>query len=210
MGPGQLPPLEELLTTRVPLLAHIPVFARPRVRDELVLLFRELEASTADDDTHRACTALFLLPACILFTPDSATKEDSLGKIVKRRLTRWQAGEAQALWEEACAAARRRTGRSKPPTEGARQLDRARRQAQDGAYSKAVSTLLSDGVHEVTDEVQEALIQKHPQEAPARNPLFNKPALGAAFPRAPAHVKFSVQEVREAIESTPPRLGRRW
>ncbi len=207
MNRGQLSSLEEVLSTHVPLLAHIPVSARPRVRDELVLFCCELEASTADEEAHRACTTLFPLPASILFTPDGATKDYLMGKIVKRRLLHCEAGEAQALRKEAYAAARRRAGRSKPPNACAGQLDRGRTQAHDGAYSKAVATQVSGGVHELADEVQAALVQKHPRIA-RPNPLFDKRALGASFPSAPAPVKFSVPDVREAIKSAPPRLCR--
>lgn len=80
---------------------------------------------------------------------------------------------------------------------------RAFRLAHDGAYSKAVSALLSEGVHPATEQVLEILREKHPQEPEQFDERFEKPAVGN-FPHKPQHEPFTVLEVRDAIERSPP------
>ena len=116
----------------------------------------------------------------------------------------WQGGAAHDLWHEAVAAAQEAAAnRRSSSTQAVSNIERAKRYAQEGAYGKAAKALMSDGIHDATDAVQSALIQKHPQVRVAANPMFEEPAVGV-FPDPPAHCTFTVKEVRNALDHFPP------
>ncbi len=127
---------------------------------------------------------------------------ETTSALVHDRLRRWRDGECAALWAEAI---RNQTPVSAvvPTAEQQQRLNarRAVRLAREGAYRKAVTALTSEGIAALTDDVQAALLAKHPQDPTARDDddLLRVHEL----PPMRAHKPFSAEEVRLAIERTP-------
>lgn len=202
-GKVTAPPLEELLTTRIPVLGHIPAFSRTRARDTLANVLRDVDRAKAPREASNALACAMAFAKCILFLPPRDSTEMSLNQLVRTRLQRWHHGELLGLWAEARQAAETRAAPAGSGTPAARPHARAIRLAQEGAHKKALTALMSEGVHSLSPEIQTALTAKHPQTRAESDPSFDNPPFGA-FPELTPHTPFTAAEVREALEASPP------
>ena len=109
------------------------------------------------------------------------------------RLTRWNAGEVDVLWLEACklySGGVRETVASSL----AGNIRRATECAQDARYGKAVSSLLSLGTCPVTEESLKEMKSKHPWALPPSLPSVSPP---------PEPVRFDTDLVRKKVDGFP-------
>ena len=119
---------------------------------------------------------------------------------MKSRIRRWQAGDFSELWDETLAEANKHSRKKKkthkkPPLETLRKANarRARRAVEDGQYRKAIQSLSSGGLANVTSEVLEEMLAKHPKAPPPTIPPD-------PTPHPPT---ISEQEVLKALKSFP-------
>ena len=91
-------------------------------------------------------------------------------ELVCWRVKRWNDGEVDVLWAEACklyASGVRQVATSLR----ASNIRRATECAQDARYGKAVSSLLSLGTCPVTEETLKEMKSKHPEALPPTLPV---------------------------------------
>ena len=113
----------------------------------------------------------------------------------------WQAGNYESLWNEALEhvqkskAAPRRKATSAPPDQ---QVARAKRLASEGLFSRACEALISNGLHDKSDRVIQALKALHPR---CRHPVV-PPTV-----ELPDALEFDLESVRQAVNSFPKLSG---
>ena len=119
-------------------------------------------------------------------------RNESLRAGLLESLKRWNDGEVDVLWAEACklyASGARQVATSLV----ASNIRRATECAQD-AYGKAVSSLLSLGTCPVTEETLKEMKSKHPEALPPTLPV------GGLLPEA---VRFDTDLVRKKVDGFP-------
>ena len=167
-----LPDLDELFTTRVPMLRHVPKSCRPDVRNELTTLASAVASEQDPNKFERKLWRLMLFPKCVLHAPppmrDNAMRsrlQRSSGKIVADRLKAWREGRDSDLWAEVLERAKNHQSflNSQRAAESALNKKRALKYCQEGNLRKAIQALQSLGVHKITPTVIAELEAKHPQ-----------------------------------------------
>ena len=141
-----------------------------------------------------------MLAKCVLANPPRGGRShlrDTL-KLVQSRIQRWKEGDLLGLWSEASAGLRARSTRSKAKTASAESLrrsnaTRARRAVEEGQYKKALQAFTSMGLAQLSSEVYNEMLAKHPQSDPLPPP--------ATAPPPPVHV--SPEEVARGLRSFP-------
>ena len=194
---ARAPDVKEVFKRRNPLVRHLP----RKVRDVwATVLTAELRgaAEGGEEDWVR----LHLLAQCCLWLPASRVRGgvrsrgcSTLSAIISRRLSKWQAGDWQALWAEARAEHDKRTKHSKEGDRGglASSARRAKRKASEGQWAKACQCLGSPGVRPMSPDVIKELGRLHPTGPPV-------PALVQDLPEA---VLANDEEVLDALKSFP-------
>ena len=142
-----------------------------------------------------------MLPRCILANPTRGgrTQWRVTQALVKSRIRRWRAGDFMELWSEVLAEEERHTHKKskkkKTPLETQRKSNarRARQAIGEGRYRKAIQALSSGGLAQVTPEVMEQMLAKHPQPPPPLIPPDPTPP--------PPNI--SDQDVLRALKSFP-------
>ena len=89
-------------------------------------------------------------------------------KLVQSRIQRWKQGDLLGLWSEASTSTNGLRARSKAKTTSTKSLRRsnathARRAVEEGQYKKALQALTSMGHAQLSSEVYNQMIAKHPQ-----------------------------------------------
>lgn len=157
--------------------SHIPTKVLPKVTEAYTALIQNILQHPEDATTH---AFLQIFPKAILRIPVAAhTKSSRIPKnrhktnvdLIKDRLRRWEDsvnGRRELVQEVFC----------QPPfvhqqegTSETRNIARCKRLIECGRLSAAMQTLKSPGVASMTNEVRQALLEKHPQST-QRTPLY--------------------------------------
>lgn len=107
-----------------------------------------------------------LFPAAILHViPSKHRKETSrsLVQTVKDRLTDWWNGDGAKLWKSIAALRYNKIHQDPSPID--KKTKKTRRDVsatREGGYGKAVHNLLSDGIHNPSPSIKQALLAKKP------------------------------------------------
>ena len=202
----ELPSLQDICTTHIPIISHIP--NRHRAALATVLSKVMWEAARATQDSTAAVNAfkkLLLFPAALLASPKKTSKVVQKGnasnsQIFRRRIELWEQGQFQTLWKEAhplsSARAYTKLSAEQQKVSNAR---RAVRLAKEGAYGKAVQALQSVGVAPDSEQTAEALLAKHPQQVPPEQTgVYTPPEISPAAP------EFTEEQVRASVKRFPP------
>ena len=127
-----------------------------------------------------------MLPRCVLASPVNGgrTHWREVQRLVKTRIQRFQAGEVSELWSEALVEsdkyARKRNPKKSSISLSKVNASRARRAVEEGQYRKAIQALSSSGLANVTPDVIDEMLSKHPQCAPPTIP--SDPSYHPALP----------------------------
>ena len=160
-----LPSLDDIYTTRVWLVEHIPKQARSAWGEALA----KASASVVHFNSVRAWTEWFMLPKCVLLTPPRAGKSNKhiTAAFVKDRCDRWLQGDRMELWADGPAARQRR--RSSQASNPSDQNEKERRQrlcfekVADGQYAKGANVLISKPLLPRDEQTEKTLRDKHPK-----------------------------------------------
>ena len=162
-----LPSLSDSFTTKVPVMQHVPNGFRI---DWCDLLADEVnhfcEAQSVD-----AFTLLSMLPKVILLVTDRGGRraKRQVLNVCRARTKAWKEQEWHLLWNKAMEKKLKMDRKSSPkPNEAAKAeklRDRVLRLMADKGVSKAAREVISDGVHQIDQEILEKLRQLHPHEA---------------------------------------------
>jgi len=182
------------------MLRHVPISVRTFVGDELCNLLNDFCYTDIDSNRVHGLALIFMFPACILFRPPQHASQEPLAAQIRKRLGLWREGAHMDLWTDARGASFP-TSRSSSTGNPAK---RALALAGEGAFSRALKALQSEGIHDATPEIWEKLLSKHPQERAAPDSFFDSPAVESDFPPPPPHKAFSPDEVRSMLENTLP------
>ena len=132
-----------------------------------------------------ALKVFHVLPSLLLQKPSRNSKAKDHLKCLEKRLEMWDSGDITSLLAEARVIQnrfRKTAGSARRTTEDvARIFARHMLQGKVNASSKYLSEDNGGGVHDVTDEVMEELIKKHPKPAPIRG------GRTAFWPGEPSH-----------------------
>ena len=167
-----LPPLMDILATPIPSIKHVPQACRVAVSKSFTSLMSRCTLKGSEAQEFRAWCLFFLFPKCVLRMQPSIRggkkmklkRNEKLKSAILNRLDRWEKGEANTLWAEACKAyvAREADGAVDSKSARAANIRRATECAQDGRYGKAVSALLSLGMSAATEKAVKEMRSKHP------------------------------------------------
>ena len=149
-----------------------------------------------------------MLPRCILANPTrgGCTQWRVTQVLVKTQIRRWLAGEFMELWNDVLAEEKwhaHKNVKKKTPLETLRKSNtqRARQTMGDGCYRKAIQALSSGGIAQITPEVLEQMLAKHPHSPPP-------PPLPPIPPNpTPSPPNISDQDVLWALKSFPSGSG---
>ena len=159
-----VPGLLEILTTKVSVMQHVPKGFRIEWCD---LLADEIN-NFCDEQTMDALALLMLLPKVILLSADrggrSAKKQ--VLNVCRGRAKAWKEQTWSALWSLSLKKKLKAERRTRTEQKTAKLRQRIRRVMADKGTSKAAKELVSNGVHEVDDEIMEKLRNLHPHEEP--------------------------------------------
>ena len=222
-----LPPIAEILRTRVPTLVHVPFEAK----NDWSLLFSEVANDVAQNiDAETPWLLLLMLAKAILPAPKRGGKrhQRNLAAAVKDRIRRWRAGEHLQLWRESVAAhtsqpsSRRRTHFVPHASQEDINGRRSRRLIQVGQYSRAAKALTSAGIDQSSVEALSAMREKHPVGPPPSLPTAETPlplsldaekvagALKSFKPgSAPGPSGLRAEHVKAALSSPTPNRAHR-
>ena len=190
-----LPSISTILQAPVPTLKHIP----KGVRDRWARVLGDCFSSICDNPDDLAPWSLVLMVSkCILSSPPLGhrLRWREISKLVKARISRWQAGEFSTLWKEALDGGWSLQKRSKalgPSQQRSNNIRRAKQAVQDGQYSKAIKALTSDGLADHSAAIVQEMLSKHPQVPP--------PALPPGL--VPPSINLNEQAVLRGAKSFP-------
>lgn len=138
-----------------------------------------------------------------LATQKRAMRATEQGNLVKRRCERWAAGSVLDLWREVQTEVR--SNKRIANTRSLKEIRFARcvRLVHQGALSRAVDALASNGVRKASETVIQELKNKHPQEPAVPCPAFDQPLRGHRFHDAVPHKSFTRWEVLAAVKKAP-------
>ena len=175
--------LIDIFSTHRPLLRHIPKAAMAQWTAALVDALDTFRRHR----TWESLGALLAFPKVTLEPPTRGGRchKDEVGRVVKARVARFVDGGWEAQWQEVRgirAAERFTKKRRKEPVDKEKRLSQGAFLAslqgfmEDGAFSKAVKHLVSEGLHDSLDEgVRAELRRLHPVENPVIHCADGKP-----------------------------------
>ncbi|CAK0798447.1 unnamed protein product, partial [Prorocentrum cordatum] len=180
VGEGR-PSLASVHAASVPTLRYVPKRARAAWSRALTRCL----AGVVARNSVAAWTDLQMLAKTVLSVPPRTGRdhESALAAFTLERLARWEAGERQSLWQEACDAQPGRRRRPAGPPTAELRAARATAYAAEGLLAKGCAALTAQGLAEQTRETVLALERLHPR-APAE-PLGHLDSLLAAPELAP-------------------------
>ena len=190
----------------VAVLSHMPAAVRPGVGDALALLLR----SVATDPSEIGLWALLAFPKLVLRANARGGKKHNAEVVteVNRRLMLWKSHQWGVLWEEALASVKVRVSgpatraQTSPAAVTEATCRRLRRLVGEGAPSRAMQTLLTEGVHDSHDpSVQKKLRDLHP-DAPLSQ-MTEGGSVGPAAPLVPDVSEAWIAAVLDAVRSFP-------
>ena len=191
----------EILATSIPSVKRIPQQCRVAVAKTFTTIMRNCSVVGTKEQEIRAWKLQFLFPKCVLrIQPEirggkkkKLRRNESLRAGLLERLKRWNDGEVDVLWAEACklyASGARQAATSLR----ASNIRRATECAQDARYGKAVASLLSLGTCPVTEETLKEMKSKHPEALPPTLPVSGL---------LPDAVRFDTDLVRKKVDGFP-------
>ena len=144
-----------------------------------------------------------MFPKCVLRMQPSIRggrkkklrRNERVKSAVLERLTRWQEGQIDVLWSEACKAYP--TSSTDSAGSRAANIRRATECAQDGRFGKAVSALLSLGMSAPSEAAVKEMQAKHPSAPAPKLPEMVE---------LPDPVRFDIDIVRKKILDFPKDL----
>ena len=169
--------MQEVMSLQKPLLRHIP----KGVLHAWGLEYARLVSDLLHRQTWEALTEVLAFPKLTLGLPHrgGAKHKDELAREVKRRLDRFREAGFAVAWQESkgrSVAPRKRQPSKRAPASVQDKVARLSDEnfvsaleglMHDGAFSKAVKHLLSEGIHDASDQrVLQALEDLHPKGAP--------------------------------------------
>lgn len=150
-----------------------------------------------------------MLPAILLLTAptqrhrQAANNATSTRDLIRQRITRWANGDEATLWNAVYMRAKQNNERRQTiETSRHENLNRARRYAMEGLYSKAIRALDSSGIHQPSPTVQRELTEKHPQTTPTTDGDHNL-IDEESIPPLPTHISFQPDEIMRAAKRFP-------
>jgi len=171
------PRTRDIFQTKAPLITHIPKKVRSEVRGALSMSIWDCVSARNPNIQNIAYHRLFAFSRCILLAIPRAQDrrstngtQISIAEVIRKRIAQWRSLETKSLWEQVKVKEKQYLEfreKRQPTTQQKANIARALRFAKEGAYSKAVKALSSEGIHKDTPAVREKLLQKHPQELPA-------------------------------------------
>ena len=169
--------LQDVMSLQKPLLRHIPKGAL----HAWGLEYARLLSNLLHHQTWESLRDVIAFPKLTLGLPHrgGAKHKDELAREVKRRLDRFREAGFEALWQETkgrSTITRKRQPSKRAPASVQDKVARLSEDnfvsaleglMQDGAFSKAVKHLLSEGIHDASDHrVLQALECLHPKGDP--------------------------------------------
>ena len=190
----------EIFATSIPSVKRIPQQCRVAVAKAFTTIMRNCSTVGTKEQELRAWKLQFLFPKCVLrIQPEirggkkkKVRRNENLKMGLLDRLKRWNSGEVDVLWAEACKLYSSGT-RQAATASLASNIRRATECAQDARYGKAVSALLSLGTCPVTEESLKEMKSKHPGAMP---PTLPEGPL-------PDAVRFDADLVRQKVDGFP-------
>ena len=189
--PPDWPSLEQVLTTRIPTRAHVPLGARKTWAQCLAAALSD--ARTYNDE--KAWIQMLALPKMVLRAADRAGKKNKKRNDVdvKRSCEAWLEGQRGSLWLPPGTAEGRKQSRE---SEQAKQ-ERCEALAKESLYGKACSALSREPPVPISDEVRVDMCGKHP--SPRDVDLERARDLRAVSPQAAPQI--SPEHIEKAIRS---------
>lgn len=191
--PPDWPSLEQVLTTRIPTRAHVPLGARKTWAQCLAAALSD--ARTYNDE--KAWIQMLALPKMVLRAADRAGKKNKKRNDVdvKRSCEAWLEGQRGCLWLPPGTADGRKQSRE---SEQAKQ-ERCEALAKESLYGKACSALAREPPVPISDEVRVDMCGKHP--SPREVDVERARDLRAVSPQAAPQI--SPEQIEKAIRSFP-------
>ena len=168
-GGPRLPSLGDIFGLPSTTIDHLPSTLRPALVPVVTKLFRD----AAYVNSERSHVLLYLFFKTVLDAPDRGAASHT--SVIQHRLSRWLLHEYSALWDELVARTTARAhARSKaPPSDRRRTADgrqpdvpRATVLVREGAFRKALQSLLSRGVQSASTAVLGIMRGLHPAGPP--------------------------------------------
>lgn len=202
-----LPSLEDICTTHVPLVMHIPSRIRPEVANALSrTVWEAAKAPIGSQEATDAFTRILLFPAAILTNPKPASIRltpagtGSHTDTFRERLRLWERKQYATLWDLALPSSTARPAHTPSPQEQERSnAKRSIRLAKEGAYGKAANALTSTGIAAPSEHVSQDLLNKHPQQVPETDTI----QYTATTPAAADWTKVTAEEVIKSVKKFP-------
>ena len=177
-----LPSLDSILCMRPPTLHHVPKAARDGWAQIVGDVLSSVVSSPSDVGVW---CKFFMLARCILISPPRGGRShwrDTL-KLIRSRIQKWREGKFLELWSDVAAAdsrlkLRHLSQKSKCSPESLRRVNssRARQAVEDGEYRKAIQYLTSSGLAQVSTDVVNEMVIKHPSGVPPSFPSDSVPS----------------------------------
>jgi hypothetical protein len=195
-----LPSLMDIFATSIPTVKRIPQQCRVSIAKAFTTVMRRCSVSGTPAQEMRAWQLHFLFAKCVLRQQPEIRggkkkklkRNETLRTGLLDRLKRWNEGQVDVLWAEACklycSGERQMKAQSL-----ASNIRRATECAQDARYGKAVAALLSLGTCAVTEDTIKEMKAKHPEAVPPKLPSDSPPE----------PVRFDEDLVRKKVEGFP-------
>ena len=165
--PESLPSLSDAMTTKVPIMQHVPKGFRI---DWCDLLADEVNYVCAEQSVE-AFTLLSLLPKVILLVMNLGGRraKRQVLNVCRARAKAWKEQDWHLLWNKALEKKSKAKSTNNPKSniteKTAKLRERVLRLMADKGVSKAAREIASDGVHAIDQEIMDKLRQLHPHEA---------------------------------------------
>ena len=178
--------LDELFSTRIPVLDHCPKSARGQYKELLRVVFSDVSRNPSDVSKWTRALSVSKL---ILFIPPGKKTFKEKAAVVKLRITAFLQCRYDDLWRQATSSAKGRKPAPKP--QETLNVRRATRLAHEGLFGQAAKALVSEGMNFDSDEAINAMRSKHPHTPPPTLPL----------PSSHTPYSFTATEVLAALNS---------
>ena len=195
-----LPSLMDIFATSIPTVKRMPQQCRVPVAKAFTTVMRRCSVSGTPAQEMRAWQLHFLFAKCVLRQQPEIRggkkkklkRNETLRDGLIDRLKRWNDGQVDSLWAEACKLYCSGERQIKAQSM-ASNIKRATECAQDARYGKAVAALLSLGTCAVTEDSIKEMQSKHPGALPPKLPSGS----------SPEPLRFDEDLVRKKVEGFP-------
>ena len=190
-----IPEINEILNSKIPIRKHIPKMCRDLFAEALTTLFRNISQNPIEMNFR----LLTLFPRAVLHLPTRSGKNKRVqsARILNDRLKRWISGEHYFLWSETKREADKYSEHKKS-TNTKNNIDRAINLTQEGNFGKACKALLSNGMADASQDIISTLQDKHPKRL---HPI------DIPSTQTNSSIQFTTKEVMFMLDSFPVASG---